>query len=75
MERRIKLKAEDIICAGCAEDMQTVLKNTEGILDAHVDFSDGTVNIRYDPDVIDEKQVFIKVNKLGFKSRILSSES
>lgn len=74
MEKRIKLKAEDIICAGCAEDMQTILKDTEGILDARVDFSDGTVKIRYDPDIIDEKQVFNKVNKLGFESRILSSE-
>jgi copper chaperone CopZ len=75
MERRIKLKAEDIICAGCAEDMQTVLRNTAGIISADVNFSDGTVNIRYDPDTIDEKQVFIKVNNLGFKSKILSSES
>lgn len=74
MERQIKLKAEDIICAGCAEDMQTILKNTLGILDAHVNFSDGSVNIRYDLEIISEKEVFIKVNKLGFKSRILSSE-
>jgi copper chaperone CopZ len=75
MEKRIKLKAEDIICAGCAEDMQTILKETDGILDARVDFSDATVNILYDPAVIDEKRVVTKVNSLGFKSRILSNES
>jgi copper chaperone CopZ len=72
MERRIKLKAEDIICAGCAEDMQTVLRNTAGIISADVNFSDGTIEIRYDPDTIDEKQVFAKVRTLGFKTRIIS---
>lgn len=70
MEKRIKLQADGIVCAGCAEDMQTILRNTEGILDARVDFSEGAIDIRYDPDVIDEKQIFIRVGKLGFKTRL-----
>lgn len=59
------------MCTGCVEDMQTVLRNTDGILDASVSYADGMINIRYDPQAIDEKKVFFMVRKLGFKTTIL----
>jgi copper chaperone CopZ len=39
MEKVLRLQAEGIMCTGCVEDMQTVLRNTEGINDAKVSFS------------------------------------
>ncbi len=67
--KEIKLQAEGITCTGCAMDMENILRDKEGILYASVNFTDGTINIRYDPDVIDEKQVFLTVRKLGFKTK------
>lgn len=70
MEKVMKLKVEGIMCTGCVEDMQIVLKNTAGIHDASVSFSDGTVSVTFDPEVIDAREVFKKVAKLGFKTTL-----
>lgn len=59
------------MCTGCVEDMQTVLRDTEGINDATVSFSDGIININYDPEIIDTREVFIRVKNLGFTTKIL----
>ena len=71
MEKKLKLQAEGIMCTGCVEDMQTVLRDTEGINDATVNFSDGIIDINYDPEIIDTRAVFIRVRNLGFKTKIL----
>ncbi len=71
MEKVLKLQAEGIMCTGCVEDMQTVLRDTEGINDATVSFSDGIININYDPEIIDTREVFIRVKNLGFTTKIL----
>jgi copper chaperone CopZ len=71
MEKVLRLQAEGIMCTGCVEDMQTVLRNTEGINDAKVSFSDGTIEVKFDPEVIDARKVFLKVNSLGFKTKVL----
>ncbi len=52
-------------------DMENILRDKEGILYVSVNFRDGTINIRYDPDVIDEKQIFLTVRKLGFKTKTI----
>ncbi len=59
------------MCTGCVEDMQIVLRNTEGINDANVSFSDGSIVVKFDPEVIDARKVFLKVNSLGFRSRVI----
>jgi Cu+-exporting ATPase len=72
--KEMKLKAEMIICAGCADDMEKILRETEGILDASVDYPDEIICIKYDPVVIDRKKVYLAVRKLSKISKI-SSES
>jgi len=71
--KELKLQAEGITCTGCAVDMQNVLLGKDGILDVSVSFKDGIINIRYDPDIIDEREVFYTVRKLGFKTRTISA--
>jgi copper chaperone CopZ len=65
------LKVEHIICAGCAEDMENILRNKDGILDASVNYSDGTIRIRYEPGLIDKKRIFREVRKLGFRTKLI----
>lgn len=72
MQKDLKLKVEGIVCIGCAEDMQTILKSKDGIFDASVSYGDGLINIRYDPNVIDARQVYMAVRKLGFQTQIVS---
>jgi len=68
----MRLKAEDITCLSCAGDMENILRDTEGILDASVNYAEGTVYVKYDPQVLDRKQVFFAVRKLGYKVNIIS---
>jgi len=70
--RGMKLKADGITCAGCCVDMENILRNTEGILDANVNFSDEIIGVRYDHEVLDREQVFAAISRLGYKVRIIS---
>ncbi|MCG2710562.1 MAG: heavy metal-associated domain-containing protein [Thermodesulfovibrionales bacterium] len=69
--KEINLQAEGISCTGCAIDMETVLRNTNGILKAAVNYMTGIINIEYDPDEIDGEQIFAIIRKMGFRTKIL----
>lgn len=68
---RLKFAVEWRGCAGCIEDVQTVLKNTAGIRDARGDFSGGTLDITYDPAIINPREVVERVSALGFRARVV----
>ena len=70
--KEMKVQLEGITCTGCAMDMETLLHEKEGIVDASVSFKDGTVHVRYDSGVLDRKNLFLTVRKLGFKAKIIS---
>lgn len=70
--REMKLQAENIVCSGCAEDMERLLGEEEGIVHAAVDYSQGTVFVKYDDSLIDGKKVFERVRRLGFPVKIVS---
>ncbi len=65
--RRLNLKVDGITCSGCAVDVVSVLKNSDGILDAEASYATGDVAVDYDPRELDEKQVLAIVKKLGLK--------
>ncbi len=64
--KKLCLRVDGITCAGCAVDGVTVLRNTDGILDADVQYADGTVTVDYHPGEIDEQQVVGIIKKLGW---------
>ena len=68
----MKLQAEDITCISCAEDIEKILQETEGILEASVNYSDDSIYVRYDSDIINRKQVYLAVRKLGTIRKIIS---
>ncbi len=65
--KRLNLKVDGITCSGCAVDVESVLKNADGISGAEASYTDGTVSVDYHPDEINEKQVLDLVKKLGLK--------
>ena len=67
--KKIHLKAEGITCSGCAVDMETVLRNADGIMDAKVDYASGLININFDPRELRVDQVVSMVEKLGVKTK------
>ena len=68
------LKTEGITCSGCAGDIEAVLREREGVIEATVDFAKGIIRVRYDPLLLDRKAVFSAVRRLGYKVRILEEK-
>jgi len=68
----MKLKADGITCISCAEDMEKILGDKDGIIDVSVSYFDDTVEIKYDPDLINRKTVYVTVRKIGIPLKIVS---
>ena len=65
--KRLSCKVDGITCPGCAVDIETVLKNTDGIYGAEASYSTGSVIVDYHQEEIDESQVLDRIKKLGLK--------
>jgi Cu+-exporting ATPase len=72
--KEMNLKADGIICTGCAEDMENVLLDMEGIENASVSFIDNIIQVMYDPDIIDRKHVYMAVRRIAFPLKIISEK-
>lgn len=74
MIKEIKLKVDDIPCTGCAEDMETVLRDQAGILEAKVHYSDDIIDIKYDSEVIERPAVIHAARRVANISDIISEQ-
>lgn len=74
MIKAIRLKVDDIVCTGCAEDMETVLLNQDGILEANVSFADDIIDIQYDSDVIERAAVIQATMGVAKISEVISEQ-
>jgi copper chaperone CopZ len=72
--KEMVFQAEGITCSGCAGDMETILREVEGIREASVNFTSEIIRVRYDPLSLDRKAVFSAVRSLGYKVRILEEK-
>jgi copper chaperone CopZ len=72
--KEIKLKAEGIACTGCIEDMENILRDQDGILDATVNYAEEIIHIKYDPEVIERTEVIHSARKVGNISKIISEQ-
>ena len=74
MIKTIKLKVDDIVCTGCAEDMETVLLNQDGILEADVSFADDLIEIQYDASMIERAAVIKAAMGIANISEVISEQ-
>ena len=51
--------------------MENVLRERAGIIDAAVKYSDGSIRVTYDPNLIDRKEVMSAVRRLGFPVKLV----
>ena len=72
--REMVLQAEGITCSGCADDMEAILRQREGVKEASVYFATGIIRVKYDPLLMDRKAMFSAVRGLGYKVRILEEK-
>lgn len=70
--KTMKLRYQDIVCAGCAGDMEKVLRERKGVIDASADYAEATLSVTYDAEVIERREVYIAARRLGVISSIIS---
>jgi copper chaperone CopZ len=70
----IRFLVENIVCTGCAEDMENIMLAMDGVDGATIDYGSGIFSIQYDPEELEAKTIIKKVQSLGFKTQILSGQ-
>ena len=71
MIKKITLKVDDIVCTGCAEDMETILLDQDEILEANVKFADDIIDIKYDSEIIERPAVIHAAKRLANISEVI----
>lgn len=74
MIKEIKLKVDDIVCTGCAEDMETLLRDQDGILEANVSFTNDTIELKYDAEEVARAAVIQSAKRIANISEIISEQ-
>lgn len=70
--REMKIQAKNLVCSACAADMEGIIQEKKGILEASVDYSKEIILIKYDLNEIDRKEAYLTVRKLTEISKIIS---
>ena len=65
-------RTEGITCAGCAADIETVMRSRDGVISATVDYASGRVSIEYDQNEIDRDQIAGALQGLGLKVSVVA---
>ena len=68
----IKFLVEDIVCTGCAMDMENIMLDMDGVEDASIDYASGIFSITFDNGEIEAGTIIKKVKNLGFKTKIIA---
>jgi heavy metal translocating P-type ATPase len=55
-------------CASCATLNEKALQETEGVIEAGVNFATRTAAVTYDPDKLDEKAIYAAVARAGYQA-------
>ena len=71
MIKKITLKVDDIVCTGCAEDMETILLDQDEILEANVKFADDIIDIKYDSEIIERPAVIHAAKRIANISEVI----
>ncbi len=68
MKKNIKkFKVDKMICTGCENKIEKALKKLKGIDKVEARFSNSTVEVTYDEELIEEKQIIQKIESLDYK--------
>jgi len=72
---RLDINIAGMHCAGCAAGIEKDLSRLSGVTDARVNFATQNAAIDFRPDLIDEKEIFDNIVRLGYRPgrRTLSS--
>ncbi len=66
-EQEVTYKVEGMSCASCALNTEKTLKQTDGVINASVNFADKTATVFLNPNLKDDSALFENVKNAGYK--------
>ncbi len=68
-----KLAVEGANCAGCIREIQDAFTGVQGIDFAYVDIAEGTVQVSFHPDKVENSDLIIEgITNLGYPATLIS---
>lgn len=64
------LRSDELSCPTCVDNIESSLKQTEGISEATVHFNTGRIEVEHDPETVSEDELVEIVGQLGYEARI-----
>lgn len=58
-------------CGGCALDLETLLLQMDGLIEARASCREENVTVDYDPKEINEKEILAAIRKAGLRVTII----
>ena len=71
----LNLRVEGMWCAICANMIDYVLKNSEGIISSNTNFASDTSSVTFSPYHISKNEIVKRINDLGYKAFDFSNEA
>lgn len=65
--RSLEIQVEGMRCEGCERTVRTALTRIEGMRDVKADHQAKRVQVRFDPQLIDEQRVRAQIEQLGYQ--------
>ncbi len=64
--KKATFPVEGMTCASCASSIESMLRNREGVADANVNFAGKSVQVVYQPELVNPGQLRETVQEIGF---------
>ena len=65
--KKVKLYLEDLSCPNCAEKIEGVLNQTDGVEEAEVHFATAKANVKYDEEMVSIAEMKDAVSETGYQ--------
>jgi copper chaperone CopZ len=65
--KEIKLKIEEMHCAGCSNRLEKILNNVDGIESAKVSLEEKSADIKYNEEEVELNTILQEIEDAGFK--------
>lgn len=74
MTQTLTLKLDGMSCAACANNIEKVLRNLNGIEDCSVNFGAEQATVQFNPDQIQPAAVAASIGAAGYRAEILDDQ-
>ncbi|NGP75119.1 heavy-metal-associated domain-containing protein [Balneolaceae bacterium YR4-1] len=64
------LRSDDLSCPSCVDNIESNLKNTEGVNDAKVHFNTGRIEVEHDTGLISKEELIEVVRQSGYEAEV-----